>query len=201
MTCLLPSYIEIFYFPCRQVFAVLKGGSVTLYIDNFVNLRLFCDYHLKIKPISTRPAFKWRVVMSERTKLLKKAVMTGVGGATNVDRIKSAITEAMNDLVKVSQDLLDDLEEKGTNKTDSVQQFIKNLKSETEKKGFEVEKKVSSNVKGSMKKAAKELGLITREDWEELYERIAAIEDAVGVAAGDEESEGKKSRKKKSNNN
>ncbi len=139
--------------------------------------------------------------MSERTKLLKKAVMTGVGGATNVDRIKSAITEAMNDLVKVGQDLLDDLEEKGTNKTDSVQQFIKNLKSETEKKGFEVEKTVSSNVKGSMKKAAKELGLITREDWEELYERIAAIEDAVGVAAGDEEQEGKKSRKKKSNNN
>ena len=127
--------------------------------------------------------------------------MTGVGGATNVDRIKSAITEAMNDLVKVGQDLLDDLEEKGTNKTDSVQQFIKNLKSETEKKGFEVEKTVSSNVKGSMKKAAKELGLITREDWEELYERIAAIEDAVGVAAGDEEQEGKKSRKKKSINN
>lgn len=139
--------------------------------------------------------------MSERTKLLKKAVMTGVGGATNVDRIKSAITEAMNDLVKVGQDLLDDLEEKGTNKTDSVQNFIKNLKNETEKKGFEVEKKVSTKVQGSMKKAAKELGLITREDWEELYERIAAIEDAVGVAAGDDESEGKKSRKKKNNNN
>ncbi len=127
--------------------------------------------------------------------------MTGVGGATNVDRIKSAITEAMNDLVKVGQDLLDDLEEKGNTKTDSVQQFIKNLKAETEKKGFEVEKKVSSNVKGSMKKAAKELGLITREDWDELYERIAAIEDAVGVAAGEEESEGKKSRKKNKNNN
>lgn len=127
--------------------------------------------------------------------------MTGVGGATNVDRIKSAITEAMNDLVKVGQDLLDDLEEKGTNKTDSVQNFIKNLKNETEKKGFEVEKKVSTKVQGSMKKAAKELGLITREDWEELYERIAAIEDAVGVAAGDDESEGKKSRKKKNNNN
>ena len=139
--------------------------------------------------------------MSERTKYLKKAVMTGVGGATNVDRIKSAITDAMNDLVKVGQDLLDDLEEKGTNKTDSVQQFIKNLKSETEKKGFEVEKTVSGNVKTSMKKAAKELGLITREDWEELYERIAAIEDAVGVAAGDDESEGKKKAKKKNNNN
>jgi len=141
--------------------------------------------------------------MSERTKLLKKAVMTGVGGATNVDRIKSAIKDAMNDLVKVGQDLLDDLEEKGTNKTDSVQQFMKNLKSETEKKGFEVEKKVSTNVKGSMKKAAKELGLITREDWEELYERIAAIEDAegVGAGAGEEDSEGKKSRKKNKNNN
>lgn len=141
--------------------------------------------------------------MSERTKLLKKAVMTGVGGATNVDRIKAAIKDAMNDLVKVGQDLLDDLEEKGTNKTDSVQQFMKNLKSETEKKGFEVEKKVSTNVKGSMKKAAKELGLITREDWEELYERIAAIEDAVGVGAGagEEDSEGKKSRKKNKNNN
>lgn len=127
--------------------------------------------------------------------------MTGVGGATNVDRIKAAIKDAMNDLVKVGQDLLDDLEEKGTNKTDSVQQFMKNLKSETEKKGFEVEKKVSTNVKGSMKKAAKELGLITREDWEELYERIAAIEDAVGVSAGDEEGESKKSRKKNKNNN
>lgn len=136
--------------------------------------------------------------MSERTKLLKKAVMTGVGGATNVDRIKSAITEAMNDLVKVGQDLLDDLEDKGNAKTDTAQNFIKNLKIETEKKGFEVEK----NVKSSMKKAAKELGLITREDWKELYERIASLEEAVGVVSDSgEESEEKKSRKKKGNNN
>ncbi len=136
--------------------------------------------------------------MSERTKLLKKAVMTGVGGATNVDRIKSAITEAMNDLVKVGQDLLDDLEDKGNAKTDTAQNFIKNLKIETEKKGFEVEK----NVKGSMKKAAKELGLITREDYNELYERIASLEEAVGVTNDSaEETEEKKSRKKKGNNN
>lgn len=50
--------------------------------------------------------------MSERTELLKRAVLTSVGAGTNVDHIKLALTDAMQDLVKVGQNLLDDLEEK-----------------------------------------------------------------------------------------
>lgn len=136
--------------------------------------------------------------MSERTKLLKKAVMTGVGASTNVDRIKSALEEAMNDLVKVGQDLLEDLEDKGKNKTETVQNFLKNLKDEAEKRTFDVEKKVSGKVQVSMKKAAKELGLITREELDDLLERLSTVEEALGVSNhSEEETEGKKSRKKK----
>ena len=58
--------------------------------------------------------------MSERTKLLKKAVLTGVGASSNVDRIKAALNEAMEDLVKVGQDLFNDLELKGKDRTDSA---------------------------------------------------------------------------------
>ena len=139
--------------------------------------------------------------MSERTKLLKKAVLTGVGATTSVDRIKSAITEAMNDLVKVGQDLLEDLEDKGKIKTESVQNLIFNLRDEAEKRTFDVEKKVSSKVQVSMKKAAKEFGLITRDDLDELVDRLVAIEEAVGVPNHDEETEGKKGRRKKASSN
>ncbi|HEY9787405.1 MAG TPA: hypothetical protein V6D17_18595 [Candidatus Obscuribacterales bacterium] len=139
--------------------------------------------------------------MSERTKLLKKAVLTGVGATTSVDRIKSALEEAMNDLVKVGQDLLEDLEDKGKNRTEGVQNFLKNLKDEAEKRTYDVEKKVSGKVQVSMKKAAKDIGLVTREDWDELIDRLAAIEEHVGVTNSDEETEGKKSRKKKASSN
>lgn len=135
--------------------------------------------------------------MSERTKLLKKAVLTGVGASTNVDRIKSALNEAMNDLVKVGQDLLEDLEDKGKNRTETVQNFLKNLKDEAEKRTFDVEKKVSGKVQVSMKKAARELGFVTREEYDELSERLSTIEESLGVNHNEDETEGKKSRKKK----
>ena len=37
--------------------------------------------------------------------------MTGVGASQNVDRIKTALDEAMRDLLKVGQELFEDLEE------------------------------------------------------------------------------------------
>lgn len=139
--------------------------------------------------------------MSERTKLLKKAVLTGVGATTNGDRIKSALTEAMNDLVKVGQDLLEDLEDNGKNRTEKVQNFLKNLKDEAEKRTFDVEKKVSGKVQVSMKKAAKELGFVTREEYDELNERLASIEESLGVNHDEEGTESKKGRKKKAASN
>ena len=128
--------------------------------------------------------------MSERTKLLKKAVLTSVGATINVERIKSAVREAMDDLVKVGQDLLEDLEEKGKIKADSVQDFLNNLRSETGKRTGELETKVQS----SLKKAVREIGLVTKEDLEDIHERLLALE-------GDEENgeghEAKKPRRKK----
>jgi polyhydroxyalkanoate synthesis regulator phasin len=138
--------------------------------------------------------------MSERTKLLKKAVLTSVGAGTNVERIKTALHEAMQDLVKVGQGLLDDLEEKGKVKADYVQDFLKNLQSDACKKTSEVEKQVSSKVTVGVKKAVRELGLITQEDWDELYERLSGIEEALGIAGGSNgSSEKPRSRRKKHN--
>ena len=51
--------------------------------------------------------------MSEKTELLKKYVLTTVGATTSVDRIKTALNDAVTDLCKVGQDLLDELEVKG----------------------------------------------------------------------------------------
>jgi len=117
--------------------------------------------------------------MSERTKLLKRAVLTSVGASTNVDRIREALNDAMGDLVKVGQDLLDDLEAKGKLKAESVQNFLRNLQDEASKRTGEIEKKVSSKMQVSMKKAAKEFGLITREDFDELLERLTSLEEAL----------------------
>ena len=136
--------------------------------------------------------------MSERTKLLKKAVLTSVGATTNADRIKQAITQAMDDLVKVGHELLEDLEIKGKDKTDSVQSFIKNLQDETSKRTGDLEKKVSKKVQSSMKKAVKEIGLITREDYDELLERLSALEEAL--VGPDEESKKTRAKSKKNSN-
>ena len=81
-----------------------------------------------------------KTTMNERTKLLKKAVMTGVGASTNVDRIKTALDDAMRDLLKVGQGLFDDLEEEGKEKTESLQDFLKNLQKEAGKRTAQVEK-------------------------------------------------------------
>jgi polyhydroxyalkanoate synthesis regulator phasin len=131
--------------------------------------------------------------MSERTKLLKKAVLTSVGASANVDRIKSALNEAMDDLVKVGQDLLNDLEIKGKDKTENAQNFIKNLQDE----GMKRTKDLSSKAQGSMKKAAKEVGLVTREEYDELLERVNTLEELIaGGPEGDEGHEGNDSKKK-----
>jgi polyhydroxyalkanoate synthesis regulator phasin len=137
--------------------------------------------------------------MSERTKYLKKAVLAGVGASTNVDRIKSALSDAMQDLVKVAGDLIDDLEDKGKVKTETVQQFLKNVQDEATKRTADAEKTLSSKVGTGTRKAAKEFGLATRAEVEELLERIVALEEAVTGGPSDEHNDGegrKKGRKK-----
>jgi len=116
-----------------------------------------------------------RRLMSERTKLLKKAVLTGVGASSNPERVKAALKDALDDLFKVGQGLLEDLESKGKNKTDSFENFLKNFKAEASKRGGEVSSKVTS----SMKKAALEIGLATKEDLTEIAERLSALEEAL----------------------
>jgi len=113
--------------------------------------------------------------MSERTKLLKKAVLTGVGASTNVERVKSALNEALEDLVKVGHELMDDLEAKGKDKTDSIEKSLKSFTEEVNKRKGTLEVQVSA----SIKKAIKEFGLITREDLEDLNERLDHLEDTL----------------------
>jgi polyhydroxyalkanoate synthesis regulator phasin len=135
--------------------------------------------------------------MSERTKLLKKAVLTSVGASSNVDRIKSALNEAMDDLVKVGQELLNDLEIKGKDKTDNAQNFIKNLQDE----GMKRTKDLGSKAQGSVKKAAKDVGLVMREEYDELVERVATLEELIagGPSEGEEHDSKKKQRGGKKN--
>jgi polyhydroxyalkanoate synthesis regulator phasin len=135
--------------------------------------------------------------MTERTKLLKKAVLTSVGATTSVDRIKSALNEAMQDLVKVGNDLLGELEREGKTQTDSVRDFVKHFQSEAGKRTNAMEKKVSHKVQTEVRKAAKEFGLATREEVEEIMERLHEIEEAVGVSS-EETTERKRGRRKKS---
>lgn len=143
---------------------------------------------------------------NDRSKLFKKAVLAGVGATSNVERVKAALSDAMEDLVKVGQDLLDELEDKGKGKTENFQSFLRNLQDEAGKRTQDAEKQVTSKVAGSTKRAAKEFGIATREDIAEILERLEALEDAVlGPTEdnGDQASEGgetgaKKRRKKAS---
>ncbi|MBS1990653.1 MAG: hypothetical protein JSS86_23360 [Cyanobacteria bacterium SZAS LIN-2] len=142
--------------------------------------------------------------MSDRTKLLKKAVMTGVGATSNVDRVKDALNEAMQDLVKVGRELFDDLEEKGKVKTDTVESFLKGLQDEAAKRTGGLEAKVSAKVGKDVKKAAKNFGLVTLEEYEELLQRVVALEEAQGITHtpsnndGDESHDSSSKGKKKS---
>jgi polyhydroxyalkanoate synthesis regulator phasin len=124
--------------------------------------------------------------MSERTELLKKAVMASVGASTSVDRIKTALDDAMRDLFKVGQGLMDDLEEEGKVRAEYVQDFLKDFQAEATKRTAHMEKTVSTKVQTEMKKAAREIGLITQEDWEELCERLSDIEEALGIPSSEE---------------
>lgn len=115
--------------------------------------------------------------MKERTKLLKKAVLTGVGATANVDRVKSALNDALNDLMKVGQDLLEELEEKGKVKTDSVQNFLKNLQEDATKQAESFSNLASNKVQSSVLKAANELGLVSREEFLNLVSRVEKLEN------------------------
>lgn len=133
--------------------------------------------------------------MSESTTLIKKAVLTSVGATSNFDRVKTAINEAMQDLVKVGSDLIDELEEQGKVKTENAQSFLKNVKDEASKKSEEIEGKVSTKVRS----AAKDLGFVSRREYEELVERLEALETQLGIEPCVEiKEEPKKSSKKSS---
>jgi polyhydroxyalkanoate synthesis regulator phasin len=144
--------------------------------------------------------------MSESRKLIKKAVLAGVGASNSVERIKNALNDAMQDLVKVGNDLFDELEDKGKEKTENVQNFLKNLQDEATKRTLDAEKKVSSKVSTSTKKAAKELGLITKEEFEDILDRLTALEEHAfgssteGSADGGESKKRARSKKNQSTN-
>lgn len=135
--------------------------------------------------------------MSESTTLIKKAVLTSVGATSNLERVKAAVNDAMKDLVKVGSDLIDELEEQGKVKTDSAQTFLKNVKEEASKKSEEIEDKVSGTVRG----AAKDLGFVSRREYEEILERLESLEARFEGGETPEDKEAptkKKTRSKKS---
>lgn len=132
--------------------------------------------------------------MSESTTLIKKAVLTSVGATSNLDRIKNAINDAMSDLVKIGQDLVDELEEQGKIKADNAQSFLRGLQDEATKKTGIIEKKVTEKVQ----EKAKDFGFVSREEYEELLERLEALEKANGLQPpSGEESKKAKSKKAK----
>ncbi len=135
--------------------------------------------------------------MTERTKLLKKAVLTSVGATSSVDRIKSALNDAMQDLVKVGNDLFSDLESKGKTKTDTVQDFLKQFQTEAGKRTDAMEKQVSTKVQTEVAKAAKQFGLATKEEVKEVIDRLKDIEEMFGISS-QEVNHRRRGRRKKS---
>jgi polyhydroxyalkanoate synthesis regulator phasin len=126
-------------------------------------------------------AYKQEVMMlkvnvSERAELIKKAVLAGVGATANMERIKSAINEAFEDLSKVGQDLVEDLQESGKGKTEQVQAFLENLQEEAARRSAKLGKQASV----STKRVAHELGLVTHDDIKEIMERLRSIESMLG---------------------
>lgn len=115
--------------------------------------------------------------MTESTTLIKKAVLTSVGATSNFDRVKTAIEDAMQDLVKVGSDLIDELEEQGQVKADKAQSFLKNVKDEAKTKSGELEDKVS----GKVRSAAKDLGFVSRREYEEVLARLEALEARLDI--------------------
>ena len=93
--------------------------------------------------------------------------------------------------------MFSELEVKGKNKTDSLQQFLKNLQEEAAKRTIDTERKVASKVQGSTRKYVKDFGLATREDVEEILERLATLEESVHGPCenGSEESEGENKKR------
>lgn len=139
--------------------------------------------------------------MGEATALIKKAVLTSVGATSSLDRIKGALNNAMQDVVKIGQDLVEELEEQGKVKAENAQSFLKNLQDEAGKKTEVIEQKVSGSMSGSVKKVAKDVGLVTREEYEELLERLEAIETSLNITHEEGEDKLKRSKSKKSQNN
>ena len=131
--------------------------------------------------------------MSESTTLIKKAVLTSVGATSNLDRIKNAINDAMQDLVKIGQDLVDELEEQGKIKADNAQSFLRGLQDEATKKTGQIEKKVTEKVQ----EKARDFGFVSREEYEEMLERLEALEKANGLKPTGDESKKSKSKKSK----
>jgi polyhydroxyalkanoate synthesis regulator phasin len=123
--------------------------------------------------------------VSERTELIKKAVLAGVGATANIERVKAAINEAFEDLSKVGQDLVDDLQESGKGKTEQMQTFLQNLQEEATKRSAIFGKQASF----STKKMAQEFGLATRDDIEEIMDQLHALESMI---RGTSSSEGRK---------
>ena len=146
----------------------------------------------------------WSVVMTESTTLIKKAVLTSVGATSNFDRVKTAIEDAMQDLVKVGSDLIDELEEQGKVKADKAQNFLKNVKDEAKTKSEEIEDKVS----GKVRNAAKDLGFVSRREYDAVLARLEEIEARLEIEplvdtvdskdAPKQESNKKRGRSKKS---
>lgn len=119
--------------------------------------------------------------MSERSKYLKKAVLTSVGASSNAERVKEALKEAMQDLIKVGQELIDDLEEKGKIKTESAQSFLKGLSDEAAKRTGGIEKKVSTKLQKKVKEAAREFGFVSADQYDEVVTRLKNLEDHLGI--------------------
>ncbi len=131
--------------------------------------------------------------MSERTTLIKKAVLTSVGATSSIDRIKTALNDAMQDVVKIGQDLVTELEEQGKIKADNAQSFLKGLQDEATKRSGEIERKVTEKVQ----EKARDFGFVSREEYEELIERLEALEKASGLSPAEVDETKKRAKSKK----
>ena len=92
----------------------------------------------------------------DKLKLIQKAILTGIGVAASKDSIKKAAKGIYNDVQKIVQNLLKELEESGEIKTNQTKKIIKELQKKSEVEKDRIYKKLQKEGK-TLLKSAKEI--------------------------------------------
>ena len=93
-----------------------------------------------------------------RLQVIQKAILTGIGVTTSKEVIKKAAIGLYDDIQKIVQDLLTELEEQGKLKTKETKMLLKELQKKSQVEKERIYKKLQKDSK-SLLKTAKDIVL------------------------------------------